>query len=42
MTEGHGQQVRLVHDEADLLALATGTTEDRPEILVKVFAGVLV
>lgn len=42
LQETRVENVGLVHDETDLLALAPRTTEDSPEILVKVFTGVLV
>ena len=32
------QDVRLVHDEADLLALAARTTKDASQVFVKIFA----
>jgi hypothetical protein len=40
LEEAGVEDVGLVHDEADLLALATSSTKDGSEILVKVFAGV--
>ena len=42
LKEARVEDVRLIHDEADLLALAAGAAEDCAKILVEVIAGVLV
>ncbi|GJC94168.1 hypothetical protein ColKHC_02994 [Colletotrichum higginsianum] len=41
LEETRVENIGLVHDEADLLSLATTATEDIPEIVIKVFGGVL-
>jgi hypothetical protein len=36
------ENVRFVHDEADLFTLGAGATKDGPKIFIKVFSGILV
>ena len=36
------QDVRFIHNETNLFALAAGTTEDGTKILVEVFTGIFV
>ena len=36
------QDVRFIHDETDLFALAAGTTEDSTEIFVEVLTGIFI
>ena len=42
LKETEVKNVGLVHDEADLLALASGATQDNTKILVKVFASIFI